>query len=365
MPRQSGQRGRAQWQPGRDLVQGRQIQAVGLQLAMRRTGRIPGGVQQPHVPAWPTQSLRRLEAQPGSGKLQTPGDEFSGKASRDAGQLQRRQTRLQPQRHIGQRHISSRRHHLRTLYIDPSPQRTTSLVQIDTEIDVALELRHLDVGERRKSLTGPFAPAAILHGQEGLFETRSQAKALAPFGGRCCIQTRFVAPSAVAQHQVHIAQRNGWGSALLVSPQHGAMANDKLGLRENVVEHAVVRLPAAGEIQPRNIDFPFRRAPDIESRCIHIQLVELQRQQRLRRKRQQHARKAQGLAPLGVGQADVGQLERRDHSGGVRTDRFDPYRHSKSTRREALQLRTQLADSRHNQQVQDAPGYCQQEPCRE
>ena len=143
-------------------------------------------------------------------------------------------------------------------------------MQIDAQIDVALELRYLDVGEGCKGLASPLAPAAILHGQEGLLETRGQAEALTPFGRWCRVQTCFVAPPAVAQDQVHIAQGNGRGSALLVGPHYRAMADDEFRLRENVVEHTVIGLPAAGEVEPGHIYLAFNRAPDVEGRCVHV-----------------------------------------------------------------------------------------------
>ena len=96
MPGQRGQRRRTQRKPGRYLIQGSQIQTVGDQFAVRRTARSATGMQQPHVATRPAQALHRFEAKALAGKLQTPRKELAGQATRDAGQLQRRQTGLQP-----------------------------------------------------------------------------------------------------------------------------------------------------------------------------------------------------------------------------------------------------------------------------
>ena len=228
---------------------------------------------------------------------------------------------------------------------------------------MALELRYIDTREMRISLARPFLPAPVAHGQKRLLKPRHQTKPVAPVGRWRCIQAQIVVPRTVAQHQVHFAQGQSRNGAQFIGPDHRAMANYQLRLRKQLVHHPAVGL-APGKVQPRHIDIPVRRPAYIQGRAVDIKLVELARQHRLRRQRDQDARQAQGFATLIVQQADVGQLERRDHASGMRGNGFDTHRHPQHTRGGGFKLRAKLADSRHNQQMQGAPSRREQKPCK-
>ena len=138
--------------------------------------------------------------------------------------------------------------------------------------------------------------------------------------------------------------------------------NGKLELPKKPVRHVVAGVPVFREIQPCHHDFPVLSAADIELRAVDIQLLEPEMQDGMRRQGGQHARQAQGLAPLGIKQLHIGEFERGDHAGRVRRNGANAHGYPQYLRGLGFQLRTKLTDSRHNQPVQCPPGRQKDKP---
>jgi hypothetical protein len=174
-----------------------------------------------------------------------------------------------------------------------------------------------------------------------------------------------VATALVAQHQVDIAQGDGGLAADFIGPHDGAMTDHEFGLGEYPVEQAFIGVGPPGEVQPGHIQLAIGSPAHIQGRAVHIQLVELQPQHRPGRQREQHPRQPQRVAPFGVEQTHIEQLEGRQQTGGIRGDALDADVHPQCTRGCSFQLRAQLADSRHNEQMQSAPHRREHEPCEQ
>ena len=105
------------------------------------------------------------------------------------------------------------------------------------------------------------------------------------------------------------------------------MANYKFGLGKEPVGRLCVGL-ALGEVETGHVQLPIGRPAYVQGRVVNVDLVELQAQHRLRRQRDQHARKTKGFAALFILQTDVEQLKGREHASGVGRHGFNANRHA-------------------------------------
>jgi hypothetical protein len=127
----------------------------------------------------------------------------------------------------------------------------------------------------------------------------------------------------IAQHQVDIAQGDRGLAAQFVGPHDGAVTDHEFGLGEDPVQQAFVGDRAPGEVQPGHIQLAICGAAHVQRGAVHVQLIELQPQHGPGRQRQQHPGEPQRIAPLGVEQPYIEQLEGRQQTGGVGGDALD------------------------------------------
>ena len=327
MPLQRGVHRRRQRQPAGDLAQGREVEPVCREFAVRRPAGIGRCLHQLEIAARPALAFGRVEGQVLGGQLEGAAPELARQPPRHCRELQRLQCRRQTGHDVCQGQVGGDCGHGRPAHLDPRAQGTAALLQVHAQVSVPLQAGHIDPREVGMDLPRPFTPAAVVHGQEGLLEAGHAAEAVAPFRRRRGIEAQVVPPSLVAQHQVDVAQGQRGFAAHLVGPDHGAMADHEFGLREQTVQKPVVGLRALGQVEPGHGPLAVGSAAHVERRPVDIELVELQRQHRARRQREEHPRQAQGLASLAIEQAHVEQLERRQQAGGIGRDALDAHRH--------------------------------------
>ena len=367
--------------------QRRQVQAVGLDRG-RGSGTGPARqavvVRQPHLAGGPVQAVLGAEGQVVAGDLEALRVPGRHHPAIDALQRQFGQLLAQARGHLAQAQIGGGAGHLAALDVDPGAQPPLPGAHLGApfgEVHIGLQTRDVD---RRKVAVGLAAPVVpgrlagrpVAQVQQGLAHLGHQAEGLAPFGRRCRVQPQQVAAHAVAGHEMQVLQGQRRLPVQLVGPAHGAALDHEFGLREKPVRGAVVVRLRTRKIEAGDFDVALRRAPDVEHRRFDQQLFEPQPPERGDRHRRPHLGQQQGFAALRVEQAHVAQLQRRhqaEQEAGARAGtalrlgaygaHLDRYPHSRTG--PALQVGTPFADSRHNPEMQGAPGESEQGPDRQ
>ena len=357
--------GRSERQTAGHLRQGRQVQPVGPQFALRRGLAVGIGVHQPQVAAGPGQAVVGLELQRLRREFKPAGEPTPPQPALDGRQNQRAQIGRQRGVHIGQRQVGRAAHHLPAAHIGPGPQRAPALRHLDAHIGVVPQVRHIDPREMGKHLAAPVLPVAIAGAQQRRAKQTDQTETVAPFRRRCGIHPKVVAPVAVAQNQVHLFQRQLGGAALLVGPAHRAALDIDLALREQPVGRRAAVALVLGKFQSRHIDAPVARAPHIQVRAFDVKLLEPPLQQRPGRQRHHHPRQAQRGTACRIQQRDVRQLNGRDQPLGAGHDGADLHGNPQYPCGLRLQLWAEITDSRHNPAMKSPPCDGQQQPERE
>ena len=219
-----------QGQAAGNLGQRGQVQLVGTELALRRRLARSLGVLQLEVATRPVQAIVGHKLQPLGRKFKAPLQAAPPQAAFDGGQLQRLQPRAQGGVHVGQRQVGRAAHDLAALHIGPGPQGTTAARHVNAHIGMVAQARDIHPREMGKQLPVPVLPIAVTHPQQRRAEHAHQREAVAPGLGGRGVHTQTVAPVAVAQHHIHLLQRQLGGAAHLVVPAHGALADHHLAL---------------------------------------------------------------------------------------------------------------------------------------
>ena len=264
--------------------------------------------------------------------------------------------------HIGQRQVGRAAHNLAALNVGPSPQRPMAPHHLHAHIGMVAQARNINPREVGKQLPVPVLPVAVAHPQERRTEQAHQRKPVAPGLGGRGVNAQAVAPVAVAQYQVHLAQRQLRGAAQLVVPAQGAFADHHLALREQPVGGRIAVARALRHGQPGHKDTAIGRAANVQVGRGDVQLLKPPVQQRPGRQRHHHPGQAQGGAAFAVEQGHVHQFNRRDQP--FRSGRYvaNANRHTQCLRGTRLDLGAKLTDSRHNPAMKGTPGHGQQQP---
>ena len=355
--------GVAQGQPARDLRQGGQVQPVGLQFATLSACLALSAVAQRQIAAGPAQAIVGHELQILGGQLKAVVQPATAHPPRHRAQRQWAQVLAQGSVDLVECHVHRAAADLAALHIHPRAHGAPALRDLQPlQIGVPVQARHVHAREVGEQLAAPALPVAAVRGQQRLAELAAQGKGCAPLGGRRGVQAHLVAARAVAQHHAHLGERQRLGATLLVGPAQRAAANRHLGLGEQPVGRRTVALGAVAEGQARDDDAPVALAAHVQLGAFDIDLLEPKAQQRARRQRHHHARQAQRLASLGVQQGHVLQLHRGDQPFAARADGMDAHRYPQCALGLLFQLRTEVADTRHNPAMQPPPGGRQQQP---
>ncbi len=337
--------------------QRRQVQAIGAEFAALASGlalALASDLQAQVAPG-PAQTVIGLELQSLREKFEPSQQPVTAQAPLYRRQRQRLQVRAQRGADIGQRDIGQAADRLPALHIDPGTQRAVAALERHAQIGIGAQARQVDAGEAAEQLAAPPLPMAAARAQQGLAELAADGEAFAPLLRRRGIDAQAVAPAAVAQQQVHLAQRQRRRAAQLVGPAQGAIAHHHLGLGEQPVGGAGIAGRGRRKRQPGDENAPVGGAADIEFGALDVQLLEAQAPQRARRQGQDHARQAQRGAALRIEQGHVAELDRRDQPLAARRDRADAHRYPQRARGQGFQRSAKLPDTRHNPAVKRAP----------
>ncbi len=352
---------RVQRQAVGNACQQGQIQLVGLEFALLGAALAGIGVLEAGVAAGPTQPVVGGELQVLGGDLHASAQAPRPQAALHRGQHQGLELLAQGGVHVGQRQVHGAAHPLAALDVHPGAHGPAPLRHRNAQVGMVAQARDIDPRKLRIQLPAPVLPAPAVGGQQRLAEPAHQGEAFTPFGRRRGVDAQAVAPVAIAHHDVHVLQRQGWRSAQFIGPAQRAAADDEFRLRKKPVGRRAVARPLVGQFQPRQQDAPFVRAPDVQLGALDVQLLEAKIPQRPGRNRQHHARQAQRLAPLGVEQGHISELHGRDQALGARRHRAQPHRYPQGPRGLLLQLRTVISDTRHNPAMQRPPGHRHQQ----
>ncbi|GAO25545.1 hypothetical protein ALISP_5365 [Alicycliphilus sp. B1] len=355
--------GLVQGQAAGDLRDRGQVQPVGAQLALLPARPALAGVAQEEVAAGPAQTVVGHELQVPGGQLEAIVQPAAADPTRHGPQQQGAQVRAQRGIDRAQRHVGRAAHDPALLHVHPGAQRAPALAHLQgSQVRVAVEPRDVHLREIGVHLATPALPVAAVRGEQRLAELPAQREALAPVGRRRRIQADAVAQGAVAQHQVHLGQRQRLGPAQRVAPAQSAAADRHLGLREQPVGGGAVGLASVAKAQAGDEDAAILLAAYVQLRPLYIDLLEPQAQQRARRQRYHHARQAQRLAALRVEQGHAGQLDGGKEPLAARRDGGNAHGNPQCPLGLGLQLGAEIADTRHNPAVQRPPGSRQQQP---
>ena len=199
--------------------------------------------------------------------------------------------------------------------------------------------------------------------QQRLAQLRRQRETRAPFVVGRGIEPYLVAPAFVAHHEVEVFQRQRRRLAQFIGPAQLAAADRDLGLREQPVGRGVV-LAFAGRGQGQSCNPQLARAvaPRLEQRRVDKKLLHAQAQQRARRHRHHHAGQFQRGLAVGALQRDLAEFDDGYQPFAARRDRTDAHGYPQGARGQAFELRTVLADSRHNESMEHPPSGGKQQP---
>ena len=338
-----------------------QVEQVGLELPLGRNRLAGVGELEPHVTARPAQAVIGGELQFLGEKLQPLGRPAPADAALYRGQDQRLQVLGQRGIDICQGHIGRAAHPLAALHVNPGPHRTAPLRHRHAHIGMVAQARDIHPREMGMQLPAPVLPAAPVRRENGLPEQPGQREPISPLGRRSGIDAQAVTPVAIACQDVHVLERQFRRTAQLVGPAQPSAPDEQFGLGEKPVCRRTIVSPRTGQLQPGQQNAPLWRAPDVQLGPFDIQLLEAEIPERARRHRQHHARQAQGLAPFGVKQRHIPQLDGGNQPFGTRLDGAQPHGNPQGLAGLRFQLRTVIADSRHNPAVKRPPGRRQQQ----
>ena len=267
--------------------------------------------------------------------------------------------RREPQAHRTQGHVDGRGGELAVLQIEPAAQRAHAFADLERQRDIPAQRAHIGARQVRVGGAAPALPVAAAREQR-LREFGARAETITPFGGRCRVDPQGVLAQAIAHDDLHVGEAQWRGPALLVGPAQRAAADHEFALLKEPVGGCVVRVFVSGfgtaEFEPGDEDAATRIASNFELRAVDQQLLEVQleREQRARRDRREHARQAQRGRAGGVEQNDITQLETRHPATRPNRDRADANRHPERLARTLLYRSAPLFDVGQN-----APMECQ------
>ena len=336
-----------------------QIQPVGLEFALRRCFAAGVGIAHAQVAARPVQAVVAHPLQALRVQLKAPCQPPRAQAPLHRGQPQRLQIRRQRGVDIGQRHIGHGAHPLAALQVQPGTQCAPALCQRHAQVGVQVQAGHIHPRKIGKQLPAPLLPAATVRGQQRLAKQPGDVKTIAPLGRRRGVQPQLVAPGAVAQQHIDLAQRQRGSGALLVRPAHRATAHHHLGLRKKPIDGAAVIAGTTGQGQSGDEHLARAVTANVQLGALDVELLKPEAPQRARRQRQHHALQAQRFAPLGIQQRHLAQFNGRNQPLRVRREGANAHGYPQRAFGLRLQLHAVFADSRHNRAVQSPPGHRQ------
>ena len=351
-------RRRVQRQTGGHLAQHRQVQPVGLQPARRRLPARRRGVANGQVAARPAGAVAGLELQALGFEVKAVGHAFPQQAPGQRAQVQRRQLRAQRCLHLIERHVGGHALRRPARHVDPGAQRATALLHVDAHLGVAAQLRHVDVRKIGIGGAAPLPPVAGVARPQRPAELAHPRETLAPARRRRGLQLHPVAAhGAVAQHHVHLAERQRRRGAFFVHPAHAAAAQRQLGLgKDPVGQRAVVAGAARGDVDAGHQPAALAGAAHLQLGLLDHHLLETHAPQRTQRQRRRHARQRQRHLPAGAKQFELPHLETGHQRVRARLDRRDAHRQAQRAACHLLDARPEFVDTRHNDPVQHPPG---------
>ena len=347
--------GRAERNAGRDLGHDSDVEPVRSELAgvnVVALGPMPGEVE---IALRPAHAVAGEETEAAHRHADAIALFLGADAALDLLEGERLDALVEPQRDLSQRDIDGGADRLAIAKVEPASQGAVAFAQLERQRHMLAELAH--VGPRQVG-EGAAAPAAPVPGasEERLRESAAQAEAIAPTRRRRRVDTQVVLAQAVAHHQLDVGQRQRRRMSGFVDPAQRAAANHELLLLEEPVGCGAAVFAAAGaaaEVEPGDADVAGGIAPDVEAGAIDEQLFEadFEREQGARRQRSVDARQGQRRPLLGIENAHVAQLDRRDPAARAGLDRADPHRRAEHAAGPGLDRRTPVVDVRQNQPV--------------
>ena len=319
-----------------------------------------------HIAAGPDQALVTHKGQLPRGQRPAIGVLLARHPPRNLRKTQWLQVGGQAHAHLGQVQVGGAARPVAPDDVGPQPQAAPARLQVGAQTHMLAQLRHVHLRKPGVGLAVPVLEAASMGGQQAALELAHQHKALAPFGRWRGVQAQHMLVQRVAQHQVHVGQGQGGGvlrvlpAAALVGalrrPAQGAAAHHHLVLAKQPVGGGVV-CALAGSTQGQASHQPLAvgGVAHIQLGAVQHQLVQPQVEHRTDADGHHHARQAQGWAALSVQQGDVAQFERRHPTGGFGLQCADLHRHPYGAAGQLLERGTEIADSRHNPQMQGRP----------
>ena len=140
------------------------------------------------------------------------------------------------------------------------------------------------------------------------------------------------------------------------------MPNGQLELVKQPVQGRAVCTGTGANEQTGYPQLAVGGAPHIQHRAVYIKLLQPPAQHRPWRQRYLHTWQPQCGASLRIEQQHFVEFNRRDQAIGSRSNRADAQRYPQCSRGLLFEPRTQLGDSRHNQEMQSRPDYGQHQP---
>ena len=176
------------------------------------------------------QAVLGVKAQGLGRQSQPTGQGPPGQAALHGAQCQRLRTSAQADLNLNERQVGDRTLPLALHHIGPGADGAGALLQIDPKGDIPAQLRQVNPLKGAVNLAVPSPPASALHRQQGLQKTSGHAEALAPGGRWRGVQAQLVAATDIANHQLHLTQRQGWRSTQLIGPVDAATLDHPLAL---------------------------------------------------------------------------------------------------------------------------------------
>ena len=351
-------------QPIGHPAQHRQVEPVGMQLPIGGDGALLVGIGQGHIPARPHQVVIGLELQPLGGKREPLGQPVRRHTALHRMQHQGLKPRPRGGIHPRQRHVGHAALHSARGHVAPDPQGTHALLHRDPQVTgacVPAQLRQIHPGELGIYLPAPALPFAAAGPQQRLAEVAPQAEAAAPGRRRRGIQAHGMAAPAVAQHDVHLLQRQQRRIAQLIGPAQGAVAHHDLALRQQPVGHTRVTRVIARQVQPRHEEPAIGAAAHVQRGGIDVELLQAAPQEGAQRRGGHDAGQPDRLVALAVQYHHVMQLKGGEQPLGGGCDGADLHHCPHGLAGLLFQPWAELVDSRHNPAVQQAPPGHQQQ----